>query len=339
MKQLGVITRAGLATENFPINCYLIIYDSFDVSWRPDKQINKSIVRLWYCLPPYHQLLDFATFIFTLVKFTVAQRVSAGLVVMHQLQSRKCFTPELDETHALEWHSSEAQSEFCLTHRVKTQKYLWKESSHSNCFCAISFPTCTLQMCLESTNDALFLFPLLFRTTHMLNWSQTHHAVDTVQLNEYCKSQITQDYILGNTFSLFSHWVDRGWTSCAFWVDFCLGSNDTSDFRSWSGSSESQLCSPQRMPGMQHLNPSSNQSILLWTHKIQGLKIPFQYWHSMKKLPISQRVLQDRFPTIPPFLLLYVCHPWSLQLQAPFFFAACQHEQLMAPKSCSEWPV
>jgi len=46
MELLGVITRAGLATENFSINCYLIIYDSFDVSWQPDKQINKSIVHL-----------------------------------------------------------------------------------------------------------------------------------------------------------------------------------------------------------------------------------------------------------------------------------------------------
>lgn len=116
MKLLGVITRAGLATGNFPINCYLIIYGSFDVSWQLDKEINKSIVHLWYSLSPYHQLLDLATFIFTLGKFIVVQRVSAGLAMVHQLQSRKDFTPELDETHALQQHSSEAQSEFfCLT--------------------------------------------------------------------------------------------------------------------------------------------------------------------------------------------------------------------------------
>lgn len=159
--------------------------------------------------------------------------------------------------------------------RVKTQKYLWKESSHINCFCAMSFPTCTLQMCLESTNAALFFFPLLFRATCMLNQSQTRHAVDAVQLNECCKSQITQDYILGNWFSLFSHWVDRGWTSCAFWVGLSLRPNDTSGFsfhkgriKTQSGSSETQLCCPQKTPGMQNLNPSSSQTYLLWSHKI-----------------------------------------------------------------------
>lgn len=30
MKLLGIITRAGLATENLPVNGYLIIYDRFD---------------------------------------------------------------------------------------------------------------------------------------------------------------------------------------------------------------------------------------------------------------------------------------------------------------------
>ena len=109
MELLGVITRAGLATENFSINCYLIIYDSFDVSWQPDKQINKSIVHLWHSFSfPYHQLLDLASSLFTLA----AQRVSTGLEVVHQLHFRKDFTPELDETHASEQHSSEVQSEF-----------------------------------------------------------------------------------------------------------------------------------------------------------------------------------------------------------------------------------
>lgn len=32
----------------------------------------------------------------------------------------------------------------------------------------------------------------------------------------------------------------------------------------------SQLCSPQRMPGRQHLNPASNQSYLLWRYIIRA---------------------------------------------------------------------
>lgn len=111
MKPLDVITRAGLTTENVSINWSLIIYDSFGVSWQPDKHINKSIVHLWYSLSPYHQRLDLGTFIFSLVKFTVEQRVSAGLPAVHQLQSRK----QLDGPHVLEQHSSEVQIKFfCL---------------------------------------------------------------------------------------------------------------------------------------------------------------------------------------------------------------------------------
>lgn len=37
----------------------------------------------------------------------------------------------------------------------------------------------------------------------MLNQSQSHHAVDTAQPNEYSKTQITQEYVFGNGFSFF----------------------------------------------------------------------------------------------------------------------------------------
>lgn len=212
MKLLDLIARAGLATENFPVNCHLIIYGSFDVSWQPDSQINKSIVRLWYFLSPYHQLLDLVTFIFTLVNFTVAHRQcgtgsSAAVTAQERFYPRTRWNPCVKGPQ--QWN---AEQVFLPD--------VWTEWNHRNIFgknlltSAIFVPWASPSALCRCISSAQMIpcsfFPTFFRkTTHMLNWTQTCQTIDIAQVNEYCKFQITRDCILGNCFSLPPpRWVD-----------------------------------------------------------------------------------------------------------------------------------